>query len=117
MSCASPANSIAFTSGSHTLLILNGKLPDSSPVAVVVVGQTTVRVGLQTDGAADTDRLRAELARKEQEVRFLEEKLNNAAFTDRAPKAVVDRERARLHDAREAVKRLQRLLGQNGELR
>ncbi|TMD42328.1 MAG: valine--tRNA ligase [Chloroflexi bacterium] len=98
-------------------LELNGKLPESSPVAVVVVGQTTVRVGLQTDGGADTDRLRAELARKEQEVRFLEEKLNNAEFTDRAPKAVVDRERARLHDAREAVKRLRRLLGENGELR
>src|SRR5205823_8828385 len=34
-------------------LELNGKLPESSPVAVVVVGQTTVRVGLQTDGGAD----------------------------------------------------------------
>ena len=43
--------------------------------------------------------------------------MNNAEFTDRAPKAVVDRERARLHDAREAVKRLRRLLGENGELR
>jgi valyl-tRNA synthetase len=98
-------------------LELNGKLPADMPSTVVVVGQTTVRLGLRTDGGADQGRLRAELAKTSKEIEFLESKLNNREFTGRAPKPVVERERARLQQAKETADRLRRLLGENGELR
>src|SRR5437868_3005461 len=98
-------------------LELNGKLPESSPVAVVVVGQTTVRVGLQTDGGADTDRLRAELQKKLAEIESIEKKLGNPDFTGKAPRPVVEREGDRLHQAQAAVERLRGLLGPDAEVR
>jgi valyl-tRNA synthetase len=98
-------------------LDLNGKLGDNAPQAVVVVGQTTVRLGLQADGEADQKRLRAELQKKESEIASLEAKLGNSNFTERAPKDVVARERTRLAQAREAADRLRALLGEMPELR
>jgi valyl-tRNA synthetase len=98
-------------------LELNGNLPPDSPQSVVVVGQTTVRLALQAGGEAEADRLRGELRRKEQEIAFLQAKLDNPQFTGKAPSAVVERERARLHQAQQAAERLRGLLEQNGELR
>lgn len=97
-------------------LELNGKLADDVPQAVVVVGQTTVRLGLQADGEAERKRLRAELQKKEAESASLHAKLANPSFTDRAPKDVVDRDRTRLAQAREAADRLRALLGEMPEL-
>ena len=98
-------------------LELNGKLPDDLPQSVVVVGETTVRLGLQADGEAERKRLHTELQKKEAEIASLEAKLENPSFTERAPKAVVDRDRTRLAQAREAADRLRKLLGDTPELR
>ncbi|HXN04358.1 MAG TPA: valine--tRNA ligase [Candidatus Acidoferrum sp.] len=97
-------------------LELNGKLPEGAPQAVVVVGATTVRLGLPAGGGSDAQRLRAELQKKEQEIQFLEGKLRNPAFTGKAPQAVVERERARLLQAQQAAERLRGLLGEAAEL-
>jgi valyl-tRNA synthetase len=98
-------------------LELNGKLADGVPQAVVVVGETTVRLGLQADGEADRKRLHSELQKKEAEIASLEGKLDNPNFRDKAPKAVVDRDRTRLAEAREAAGRLRALLGEMPKLR
>ena len=92
-------------------LELNGKLPEDAPHADVVVGQTTVRLGLPADGGSDATRLRSELQKKQQEIEFLEAKLRNPDFTGKAPHAVVERERARLLQAQQAAERLRGLLG------
>ena len=97
-------------------LELNGKLPDGMPQSVVVVGQTTVRLGILANGTADTPRLRGELQKKRQEIEVIEGKLKNADFTQKAPAAVVERERARLVQARQAADRLRALLGETGEV-
>jgi valyl-tRNA synthetase len=97
-------------------LELNGKLPEGMPQSVVVVGQTTVRLGLPADGANDRQRLEAELQKKLREIEFILTKLENADFTQKAPAAVVDRERARLAQARQAADRLRALLGETGKL-
>ena len=97
-------------------LELNGKLPEGAPHADVVVGPTTVRLGLPADGGSDTQRLRGELQKKQQEIHFLEGKLTNPDFTGKAPQAVVERERARLLQARQAAERLRGLLGETPEL-
>jgi valyl-tRNA synthetase len=97
-------------------LELNGKLPEGMPQSVVVVGDTTVRLGLPGDGGAERERLKAELQKKMREIESIEAKLNNPDFTENAPKAVVERERARLAQARQAAARLRALLGETGEL-
>jgi valyl-tRNA synthetase len=97
-------------------LELNGKLPEGMPQSVVVVGDTTVRLGLPGDGGAERERLKAELQKKMREIESMEAKLNNPDFTENAPKAVVERERARLAQARQAAARLRALLGETGEL-
>jgi valyl-tRNA synthetase len=97
-------------------LELNGKLPEGAPQAVVVVGPTTVRLGLPADGGSDAQRLRGELQKKEQEIQFLEAKLNNPDFTGKAPQAVVEKERTRLLQAQQAAERLRGLLGETAEL-
>ena len=97
-------------------LELNGKLPVGMPQSVVVVGDTTVRLGLPGDGGAETERLTAELQKKLREITSIEAKLNNPDFTEKAPKAVVERERARLAQARQAAAGLRALLGETGGL-
>jgi valyl-tRNA synthetase len=97
-------------------LELNGKLPEGMPQSVVVVGQTTVRLGVPGDGADDTQRLQGELQKKVREIEFILGKLENTEFTQKAPAAVVERERARLAQARQAADRLRALLGEPGEV-
>jgi valyl-tRNA synthetase len=97
-------------------LELNGKLPEGMPVSVVVVGQTTVKLGLPTDGAAETERHRGELDKKQREIESIEAKLNNPDFIAKAPAVVVERERARLAQARQAAEGLRALLGETGEV-
>ena len=87
-------------------LELNGKLPEGMPQSVVVVGQTTVKLGLTADGAAETERHKGELDKKRREIESIEAKLNNPDFIAKAPAAVVERERARLAQARQAAERL-----------
>jgi len=82
----------------------------------VVVGPTTVRLGLPADGGTEVDRLRGELQKRQREIDTIQAKLSNAQFTAKAPTAVVDRERARLAHAQEAAQRLRGLLGESAEL-
>ena len=97
-------------------LELDGKLPEGMPQSVVVVGQTTVKLGLPSDGGIEAERHRGELQKKEREIEIIEAKLNNPDFTGKAPGAVVERERTRLAQARQAADRLRALLGETGEV-
>src|SRR5437899_3493659 len=97
-------------------LELDGKLPQDMPQSVVVVGNTTVRLGLPGAGGAEKQRHQGELQKKRQEIEVIEGKLENADFTQKAPAAVVERERARLAQARQAADRLRALLGETGEV-
>src|SRR5438445_910754 len=97
-------------------LELNGKLPEGMPQSVVVVGNTTVRLGLPGDGGTEAQRHQGELEKKRREIESIEAKLSNPDFTGKAPAAVVERERVRLAQARQAAARLRALLGEPGEL-
>jgi len=98
-------------------LELDGELLEGMPQAVVVVGPTTVRIGLPADGGTEARRLRGELKKKQEEIELIETKLNNPDFTGKAPGPVIERERARLNQAQQAVERLRGLLGADPELR
>src|SRR3989440_784585 len=97
-------------------LDLNGSLPAGMPQAVVVVGPTTVRLRLPGGGGAGAGRRKSGIPKKIQEIEFIEQKLQNPDFTGKAPKAVVERERARLEQAQQAAQRLRGLLGEKPEL-
>ena len=59
------------------------------------------------DIEAERSRVQKELARAEEDVLFLQRKLNNPSFVANAPAAVVDKDREKLRAAEEAVAALQ----------
>ncbi|HEY8728263.1 MAG TPA: valine--tRNA ligase [Acidothermaceae bacterium] len=87
-----------------------------SETAAVVVGHSgrAVRVALDLSGTIDVGKERARLTKAHEvainEVALAEAKLADDAFTGKAPAAVVDKMRARLHDAQADIDRLLRQL-------
>jgi valyl-tRNA synthetase len=74
---------------------------------VVVNGELRLALHVQIDVGAEIVRLDKEIARLQGEITKAEAKLGNDSFVARAPAAVVEQERARLADHRQALARLQ----------
>src|SRR5207253_8013815 len=64
-----------------------------TPIAATKLGEILLIV--EVDRSAERERLDKEIAKVEEELRTVEEKLKNKSFVDRAPKAVVDEHRQR----------------------
>ena len=71
--------------------------PVGTPVAVTPFGDIFLPIAAG-DQARERERLDKEIARIEQEARTVETKLQNDAFVQRAPAAVVEDHRRRLND-------------------
>jgi valyl-tRNA synthetase len=71
--------------------------PAGTPVMVTPLGDIFLAIDA-TDQARERGRLDKEIARIEQETRTVEAKLQNEAFVQRAPSAVVEEHRRRLSD-------------------
>ena len=66
-------------------------------LSVMLAGfEIYVPLGELVDIEKEIERLKGELAKAEKEVNFLQGKLNNPGFVAKAPKAVIDNERAKL---------------------
>jgi valyl-tRNA synthetase len=73
----------------------------------VVVGETQVVLELpKASGTGEGARQARELEQKEREIESLRQKLQNPGFTGKAPKDVIEKERARLARAEAAAERL-----------
>jgi len=59
------------------------------------------------DKEAEQARLGKELDKKRAELERTENKLNNASFVDKAPAAVVDKEKTKAQDLRSAIEQLE----------
>jgi valyl-tRNA synthetase len=71
--------------------------PAGTPVAVTPFGELFLAIAA-ADQARERERLDAQIAKIDQEARTVKAKLQNKAFVERAPKAVVEEHRRRLND-------------------
>jgi valyl-tRNA synthetase len=96
----------------RTLARLQVPTADFAETAAVVVGHgdRAIRVALDLSGTIDVGKERARLAKALDvalnEIVLAEAKLANPEFTGRAPEPVIEKMRARLHDAKAEVARL-----------
>src|SRR5437660_365728 len=74
------------------------------PIAATPLGEILLIV--EVDRAAERERLDKEIAKVEDELRAVEEKLKNKSFVDRAPKQVVELHRQRRANFAEQVRKL-----------
>ena len=73
--------------------------------ATALVGQMKILIPMAglIDKDAELARLDKEIAKREQEVQRIETKLGNSGFVDKAPAEVVEKERAKVEDAKSAL--------------
>ena len=89
---------------SELLIDSNFKAGAGTPVAATPLGEILLIVDV--DRSAERERLDKEIAKVEQELRTVEEKLKNKSFVDRAPKQVVELHRQRQRNYGEQLRKL-----------
>jgi valyl-tRNA synthetase len=79
---------------------------DAPESATALVGEMKVLIPMAglIDKEAEVARLSKEIDNKKQEVKRIEGKLSNPNFVERAPEAVVEKERAKIADIQTALK-------------
>jgi valyl-tRNA synthetase len=92
---------IASLSKSVLTVVRNGSLPPRSAIVATPSGDVAVPLEGLVDFDAEKQRLRKEIERAKREIAFLEGKLGRRDFVERAPRDVVERERARLTEQRQ----------------
>ncbi|MEO5733032.1 MAG: valine--tRNA ligase [Rubrivivax sp.] len=110
----------SFVAAATPLLIALLRLSEVRPLAdeaafagataaapVAVSGDLRLALHVQVDLVAEQERLGKEITRLQGEIGRAESKLSNDAFVSRAKPSVVEQERARLADFRQALERLQ----------
>jgi len=82
---------------------------DGPESATALVGEMKLLIPLSglIDKDAELERLGKNIAKLKQEVERIEKKLSNPGFVDKAPEAVVQKERTKLEEAKLALKQLQ----------
>ena len=85
---------------------------DGPESATALVGEMKVLIPMAglIDKEAEQARLNKELERKRNELERTEKKLGNANFVDKAPAAVVEKEKAKLEEARTTIRQLEEQL-------
>ena len=79
---------------------------DGTPVAVTPLGELFIAI-TAADQSLERERLDKEIARIDEEARTVEAKLQNNAFVERAPAAVVEEHRRRLSNLNAQLAKLE----------
>jgi valyl-tRNA synthetase len=88
----------------------NYEAPAGTPVALTPLGELFLAIAA-ADQARERERLDKEIARIAEEARTVETKLQNNAFVERAPAAVVEEHRQRLNDFNAQLAKLKQARG------
>jgi len=88
----------------------NYEAPAGTPVALTPLGELFLAIAA-ADQARERERLDKEIARIAEEARTVEAKLQNNAFVERAPAAVVEEHRQRLNDFNAQLAKLKQARG------
>jgi len=83
-----------------------GQTPPEAATALVGEMEVLIPMADLIDKEAELKRLEKEIAKLKAEAERAEKKLSNPGFTDKAPPAVVDKERNKLDSARTALDKL-----------
>jgi valyl-tRNA synthetase len=83
-----------------------GEAPGKAVVAVVADAQIAVHIGDAIDVEAEKARIDKEIQKSEKERVQIQARLDNASFVERAPAAVVEKERERVADLSGKIERL-----------
>jgi valyl-tRNA synthetase len=83
-----------------------GQTPPEAATALVGEMEVLIPLADLIDKEAELARLEKEIARLRQELERAEKKLANPGFVEKAPAAVVEKEREKLESARSAVEKL-----------
>ncbi len=89
-----------------------GKPEDNALVLVLKEAEVVIPMASMFDLEAEKERLKKEIVQIQDEVTHLETMLSNKAFLTKAPKAVVDKERAKLEAKKDKLGRLKQHLNQ-----
>ena len=83
--------------------------PKGTPAAVTDIGEVYMPLEGLIDVEAEKSRLDKEIAKMSKEVQKCQSKLGNSAFIDKAPTALVDREKERLAEWQQKLSQLQEM--------
>jgi valyl-tRNA synthetase len=83
--------------------------PKGTPAAIADAGEVYMPLEGLIDVEAEKSRLDKEIGKISGEVKKCESKLGNAAFVDKAPAALVDREKERLEEWNQKLSQLQEM--------
>jgi valyl-tRNA synthetase len=82
------------------------QIPENAVSAISSIAEAFIPMGELVDAEKETERVSKELEKIQAEINRFESKLNNPGFVSKAPKAVVDEERAKLQSAKNIESKL-----------
>jgi valyl-tRNA synthetase len=100
---------IALSGLSHMAIAVDTTKPEGSSAGTIRGAEIYVTSDQVIDKDAERDRLMKEIAKTSKDIEMFSKKLSNKSFVDKAPKAVVEKDTARL----EELKTVQVKLEQN----
>ncbi|MEK6742754.1 MAG: valine--tRNA ligase [Nitrospirota bacterium] len=99
---------------SHLAIALDTAKPEGSATGTIRGAEIYVTSDQTIDKGAERDRLMKEIAKTSKDVEMFSRKLSNKSFVDKAPKAVVEKDSARLEELKAMREKLEQSLATLG---
>jgi valyl-tRNA synthetase len=99
---------------SHIAIALDTTKPEGSSTATIRGAEIYVTSDQVIDKGAERDRLMKEIAKTSKDIELFTKKLSNKSFVDKAPKAVVEKDTARLEELKAMRDKLEQSLAMLG---
>jgi valyl-tRNA synthetase len=95
---------------SHLAIALDTTKPEGSATGTIRGAEIYINSDQVIDKSAESDRLMKEIAKTSKDIELFSKKLSNKSFVDKAPKAVVEKDTARLEELKAMRNKLEQSL-------